>query len=156
MHPALAIRHLADHPECIPPLARWFEAEWPDWYGPGGRGNAGDDLRRFCSHAALPIGLVALQDGEPVGCVALKADSIPERAQLGPWVAAGLVHPDHRRRGCGAALVGAAEALARELGYPAVFCATATAASLLERLHWSFVETLVHDGESLRLYRKPL
>ena len=156
MQPTLTIGFLADHPARIAELVRWFEAEWPDWYGPGGRGDAELDLRSFRSRAALPIGLIGLLDDELVGIAALKRDSIPARAELSPWAAAGLVRPDRRGRGFGAALVRAIENLARDLGHPTIFCATATSVSLLERADWSFVETLMHDGERLSIYRKSL
>lgn len=152
----LVIHRLADRPEWIPRLVRGFEQEWPDWYGPDGRGDAARDLRGFCSRNAPPIGLIGLLDGELVGCVALKSESIAARADLGPWAAVGLVLPGHRGRGYGGQLVGALENLARELGYPVLFCGTATAASLLERLGWSLLDTVAHDGKQVRIYQKTL
>lgn len=152
----LVIHHLADRPEWIPRLVHGFEQEWPDWYGPGGRGDAERDLHGFCSRDALPIGLIGLLDGELIGCVALKPDSIPARADLGPWAAAGLVLPHQRGRGFGGQLLRALEDVARELGHPALFCGTATSASLLERLGWSLLETVAHDGELVRIYRTTL
>jgi len=35
----LRIEHLADHPEVLPTLRKWFEAEWEPYYGPNGPGD---------------------------------------------------------------------------------------------------------------------
>jgi len=150
----LVTRYLADCPEVIPDLARCFEAEWPSWYGPGGPGDARADLVRYASRAALPVGIVGFLGDEVVGFAALKAESISARADLGPWVAAGFVKREHRRRGYGARLLSAVADVARALGYDRIYCGTATAASLLERCGWAFVEELAYHGEQVRVYMK--
>jgi hypothetical protein len=53
-------------------LSSWFVEEWPEWYGPGGRGNAVEDLTDFArSESGLPVGFVALEKSVPVGVMAL-------------------------------------------------------------------------------------
>lgn len=151
----MLIRLLREHPEVIPELARAFEREWPEWYGEGGHGNALYDLGEFANdEGRLPVGVVALSEaGRPLGVAALKAASIPEYAHLTPWVAAGYVVPERRGRGIGAALVDALVAQAHALGYGTVYCATATADSLLQRLGWVLVERSRHDGSPICVYR---
>jgi GNAT superfamily N-acetyltransferase len=156
MQADIRIAPLAAHPEVLPVLAAWFQVEWPAWYGPGGPGDAEQDLRDFANRGSLPVGVVAFREGRLCGVAALKAQSIASHAQLSPWAAAGLVEPTLRQRGIGAALLAALEAEARALGYPSIYCATSTAASLLERAGWSLLETVQHDGQALGLYRKAL
>ena len=52
---------LIEAPAARPVLVRWYVAEWPSWYGPGGRGDARADLAA-ASHCrdSLPLALVAL------------------------------------------------------------------------------------------------
>lgn len=152
----LTLRLLADCPATIPVLADWFVAEWPGWYGPGGPGDAHADLHAYAGRNALPIGVVAFHAQTPVGFAALKAESISVRPQFGPWAAAGIVRPDCRRRGYGAQLLGALEVLARARGAPALYCGTATAATLLERCGWELLEAFLYHDAPLRLYRKLL
>ena len=54
----LEISLLADHPEAIHLLKRWFEKEWVSYYGPTGQANADDDLLAYRKRSKLPIGVV--------------------------------------------------------------------------------------------------
>ena len=149
----IAVAALARHTEWLPLLVRWMVDEWPQWYGAGRRGNAEVDLRSFTAcESALPIGLIAFHDQTPVGMAALKAQSLTSHAHLGPWAAAGLVVPAWRGQGIGAQLLEALVAQARQLGHAQIYCATATAASLLRRGHWSQREVAAHEGDSLAIF----
>lgn len=158
MLPDLTIRPLRDCPEALARLAAAFRAEWPDWYGPGGPGDAASDLAAFANpEGALPVGLVALDPaGTPLGTAALKATFTPEFAQLTPWASAGWVRPDLRRHGLGAPLVRALEGEARRLGHTHLYSATATAITLLEREGWTDHAQTVHDGHLIRIFQRAL
>ena len=149
---------LRERPEHCALLSAAFEAEWPSWYGPDGPGDAHADLRAFADRGGgLPVGVVALGPGnEPLGVAALKAMSIPTHAHLTPWAAAGYVLPVWRRHGIGAMLLAALLAEAGRLGYNAVYCATASSGSLLVRQGWRFLESVVHDGQSLQVFEMSL
>lgn len=152
----LKIAYLADHPEAIPMLKEWFEAEWAAYYGPGGPGCAGQDLLTYAGRDQLPVGLIAYVDGQLCGIAALKADSISTHTDLGPWAAAGLVLPPFRRRGIGTSLIGALEDVAKRLGYSTIYAGTSTASSLLARHGWQFMERVRYDGEDVSIYQKAL
>lgn len=138
-------------------LADRLVQEWPDWYGETGPGDARADLRAW-SHGrpALPLAMVALQGDEPVGVAALKAESIANHRHLAPWAAAGWVRPDRRRAGVGAQLLAALEAQAAMLGFEAVYCATATADTLLARAGWQVVAHGHQGDEAMRIWRRTL
>jgi GNAT superfamily N-acetyltransferase len=147
------IEPLARHREHIPFLAHCFVREWPNWYGPCGRGNALADLQAFASlESQLPIGLVVLEGGAAVGVGALKAESVPSHKHIGPWASAGFVLPSHRGRGLGAALLRALVGHAGALGHARVYCASATALSLLRRSGWSEYESVEHEGTPLTIF----
>lgn len=152
----IRIERLADHPRLLPLLKVWFQSEWPAYYGPGGRGDVESDLRAYSNGHALPIGLVAFRDKEVCGVAALKLESFASRPDLGPWAGAGLVPKQQRRQGIGARLLGGVEAVAREHGFPRIYCATNTSTSLLERNAWSLLERIGHDGALIAIYEKAL
>ncbi len=152
----ITTERLARHPEALPVLATWFESEWPDWYGPGGPGNAEEDLLAYANEGDLPMGIAAFQNGLLCGVAALKAVSIPSHLHLSPWAAAGFVIPSLRGQGIGAALLTALESEARALGYSHLYCGTATAASLLLRLRWHLIEFVEREGQKIGLYGKAL
>ncbi|MGO1070612.1 GNAT family N-acetyltransferase [Lysobacter sp. CA199] len=154
LRPRIAL--LADHAEALPPLLRLFEAEWPQYYGAQGPGDAARDLAAYCGRDSLPVGMVAVLDGEVVGVAALKAESIDAYPQFTPWVAAGLVAPPWRGRGIGAQLIAALEAQAMRLGHRALYAGTATAGSLMRRLGWEYLDTTPQHGVNVAVFRKRL
>jgi GNAT superfamily N-acetyltransferase len=156
MHAGVTIELLARHPEALEVLREWFEAEWPQWYGQGGRGSALQDLQAYAHEGSLPVGVVALQQGRVCGVAALKAESIESHAHLSPWAAAGLVQPSMRGQGIGGRLLGALELQARELGFTRIYCGTSTAQSLLQRRGWRLMESLIHEGRALGIYCKAI
>lgn len=147
---------LRRRPDLCAFFAGCFVAEWPDWYGPGGQGNAESDLRELANPAgALPVGVVALDDdASPLGIAGLKATSIDSYAHVGPWAAAGYVIPSRRREGLGALLLAGLLAEAHRLGFGQIYCATANAASLLERQGWTRIDAIEHEGRTQFIFRK--
>ena len=156
MNPAPSIQRLARYRELLPVMAGWFKAEWPHWYGPGGQANAENDLRAYANEGGLPVGVVAHRNGQACGVAALKAQSIESHTHLTPWAAAGYVLPALRGQGIGRALLHGLETEAELLGYPHIYCATATAASLLERAGWFQLETIWLEGKNTAIYAKAL
>lgn len=147
---------LADHAEALPGLRAMFEAEWPEYYGADGPGDAARDLAAYCGREALPVGMVALLDGQVVGIAALKAESIDAYPQFTPWAAAGLVAPSLRGRGIGAQLIAALEAHAMRIGHRAIYAGTATAGSLMRRMGWEYLDTTPQHGVNVAVFRKRL
>jgi GNAT superfamily N-acetyltransferase len=156
MSTKLRIAPLAAHPETLPILKEWFETEWESYYGPYGPGDAEKDLVSYANRDELPMAFVAFIGDELCGIAALKAESIATHAHLGPWAAAGLVSPAHRRKGIGAHLLSALEEVARTFGYMHIYCGTSTAASLLHRAGWQFMERVNDNGDEVSIYHKEL
>lgn len=150
----LTIQLLPQARHLKPTVSQWLLSEWPDWYGKGGPGDLRADVEAFsASHLQLPIGVVAFDNGIPVGFSALKAESIPSHSHLTPWAAAGFVSPECRGQGIGAFLLQAMVAHAKTLGYEHVYCGTSTSVSLLRRAGWHVVEKIVHAGEPMVIFR---
>ncbi len=156
MNGTISTAPLAAHPEAVPLLREWFEAEWPSYYGASGPGDALRDLQAFANRGSLPVGVVAFREGSLCGVAALKAESIASHRHLTPWAAAGLVKPSERGQGIGSRLLAALEQEARNLGYRQIYCGTSSAQTLLQRCGWQLVETIVHEGENLGIYSKAL
>ncbi|MGH7255910.1 MAG: GNAT family N-acetyltransferase [Nitrospirales bacterium] len=150
----LTIELLLDRRDAIPLLANWFVREWPEHYGRWGIKPAVDDLTACCHRDRLPLGLVAIQDGEICGTVALKPESVPAHKHLGPWVAALLVSPDHRGQGIGAGLLEAAVEQARELGVRKLYSATRHNERLFTRAGWTVLDKGLYGGQPLTLLQR--
>jgi GNAT superfamily N-acetyltransferase len=149
---------LRQRPEFCTFFAQQFETEWPKWYGPGGQGDARKDLEAFANpEGNLPVGVVAIDDaGSPIGIAALREASIASHRHLSPWATAGYVLPSRRRAGVGAKLLSALLAEAQRLRFHTVYCASASAVSLLEREGWSQIDAVMHDDERLFIFARVL
>jgi GNAT superfamily N-acetyltransferase len=147
------VTQLASFPDCIPTLARWFKAEWGDYYHDRTAESIEEDFRVRMNRDAIPIALVAMEDGEPRGTLALAAESITTHPHLTPWLCAMYVHHDHRRRGIGSVLLRAGMEEARRLGFSELYAGTAPARNMLLRLGWETLEMQPYHGEEIAIMR---
>ena len=157
---------LADHPDAIPVLEEWFEREWAPYYGPEGPGDAERDLHETTNRDSLPITLVAREDGVLCGTAALKQASVSTHPELGPWLAALLVAPAYRGKGIADRLVQTIEAMARRMGFQALYVGTNPATDggsdaesledLVRRRGWRLVDRVEYFVSDAAIYRKEL
>ncbi len=77
----ITIGFLADHPDTIPVLAKWFRNQWPDYYVDWSQAEMEKDFLEDTSRDSLPCRLVAFESGELVGTVILRdsnTEMLPE------------------------------------------------------------------------------
>ena len=120
----IRVVHLFEHPECLGAVARWIHEEW--WADKPGHTVETMEARlgEAIHPDAIPLSLVALDMGRPVGTVNLVANDNEERPDLTPWLAALLVLPEHRDHGVGSELVRALAGNAGRLGVPKMYLGT--------------------------------
>ena len=148
------IELLADHQESIPLLVDLYITEWGPYYGAEGPGDAGFDLRSRCNRDAIPVGLVAVEDGEFLGTAAIDTDAA---TGLSPSIVGLLVKPARRRRGIATALLQRAESIARQLGFRRLYMSTAVLGDLVLAMGWRWhAEVTFHNDESGAIYVKDL
>jgi predicted N-acetyltransferase YhbS len=146
------IEYLADHPDVIPLLARWFRAEWPDHYAARELEDIEQEFQSWLNRDLLPVGMVAIDGDEVVGTVVLRGKALETHPDRKPGLGGLYVAAQHRGRGIGTALVKAGMVQARELGYGAVYAGMGGAGRILERLGWARIESLLYHGEPVVLY----
>ncbi len=127
---------LADHPEALPQLAAWHHAEWGFLHPGGTVAEVAAELSGHLGPYRLPTTFVALVDGQAVGSASLIEHDLPERPDLGPWLASLYVTPEHRRQGIGAALAERVVEEAARLGLPTLYLFTFDREDYYARLGW--------------------
>ena len=127
------IELLADHSESIPMLAEWYESEWEPYYGVTGPGDARSDLESRLNRDEIPIGFVAMLNGEVYGVAALDRDTA---TGLTPSIVGLLVGSSQRGQGVATDLLRAAESLAKRLGYGRLYVSTTVLGGPLIRMGW--------------------
>jgi predicted N-acetyltransferase YhbS len=158
----------AEYPEVVPTVARWHW-EWWDRSVPGGSVESWmEELAGFAQAEHLPVLMVALDDGEPVGCVSLvehdmsragdPADGPPPAKwrKHRPWLSSLYVVQTHRRQGIGTALVERCCVTARTLGETRLFLYTSGADRFYSRLGWTSVGRDEYEGETVTIMTAPL
>lgn len=129
----MEIKLLADHSEAIATLADWYITEWQPYYGELGPGDAESDLTSRCNRNLIPAGLVAVEDDQVIGTVALDVDPA---TNLNPSVVGLLVGSEYRRKGIATALLRSAKDLARDLAYRQLYLSSSVLGDLLVRTGW--------------------
>jgi predicted N-acetyltransferase YhbS len=121
---SVEIGHLFEYPEHLGEVARWIHEEW--WSNKPGHTVETMEARlgEASDRNAIPLSLVALRSGSPVGTVNLVANDNEERPDLTPWLAALLVLPEHRGHGVGSELVRSLVKEATRLGVKRVYLGT--------------------------------
>jgi GNAT superfamily N-acetyltransferase len=146
------IAFLADQPDAIPTLAKWFCAQWPDYYARQTPANIELGFVEESRRQRLPVRLVAFADGELAGTIVLRDRAVSSLPESHPGLGGLFVPAEQRRRGVGTALVRAGMSAAGRQGYEVVDAATAVAGGILERLGWVVVRRFTHNDEQLTLY----
>jgi len=144
---------IADHPETIPTLAKWFREQWPDYYADWSQAQMEQDFLEDTSRDSLPCRLVAFESVELVGTVILRDSNTETLPDFQPELGGLFVVESHRGHGVGTELVRAGMRLATEQGYKTIYATTVAAAGILERAGWEFVKTVEHGDEQLKLYQ---
>jgi GNAT superfamily N-acetyltransferase len=152
----MEITYLADHPELVPVLARWLLDEWGHIVADPTIDAAEARYRDWCRKDALPLSLVALEEGKPAGMASVRFHEMKQYPQFEHWLATVYVVPERRGNGIGSALVAAAEKTARKFGVGALYLYTPDKERFYTRLGWSLVEMTPHKGKTVYVMRKNL
>ncbi len=153
MKPMIEIAFLADYPDAIPTLTRWFLAQWPEYFAERTPADIGEDFSAEANRHGLPVRLVAFSGGELAGTITVRDRAMRILPECQPGLGGLFVVERYRGRGIATELVRAGMILAREQGYERIYAATAAAHGILERLGWHRVRSFSHGDEQLAIYR---
>lgn len=144
---ALEIVHLADRLDAVDEVAGWLHGEWY-----AGSGHSPHEAQQAVlwrlNRRHLPLALVALDAGRPVGTASLVNDQRPGGGGETAFLAGVYVDPACRRRGVGSSLCLQALAEARRLRLPRLSVLTLDGRAFYERLGWRHVaDSFVRSGD---------
>lgn len=135
------IKFLADCPECIPELSQlWFDEIGKQWIPHSTNKAAEENFESHRNRVRLPLTLVAIHNGKPIGMCSLRQDDgIGD--DLTPWLASLIVHPHYRGQGLGETLIEHVKQQAMTFGFDKLylFALDANIPSWYERLGWKYI-----------------
>ena len=140
--------YLADQPELVPQIIRWWHTVWTDRMG-SDFSSLEQQLADSLSKTEFPIHIIASVDDEPVAVAALKRQELKE---LFPdkqhWLSSVYVDENWRGRQLGSRIAARAIELAREKGLPHLYLQTQNlSGGLYTKLGWQPIEQLSVRGD---------
>ena len=134
----LRIEQLPSRADLLPVVAAWIYEEWWQQVEGASVSTLTNLLRPHLTPDQIPMTLVALLSGQPVGTASLLAHDVgtDQWPQLSPWMAAVYVVPAHRRRGIGACLVNEIVARAKMIGNEVLYLVTTEREGFYAQLGW--------------------
>ena len=140
--------YLADQPELVPQIIRWWHTVWTDRMG-SDFSSLEQQLADSLSKTEFPIHIIASVDDEPVAVAALKRQELEE---LFPdkqhWLSSVYVDENWRGRQLGSRIAARAIELAREKGLPHLYLQTQNlSGGLYTKLGWQPIEQLSVRGD---------
>ena len=145
----MKIDYLAEHPDFIPTLSKWFLREWRDFYGDQTWEVIAEIFYERLNRNRIPLSLIAFEDGSPLGTISLLEESISTHRHLTPWLGGLYVHQDRRHQGIGKRLIEAGIDEAGKLGIEQLFIGIRKAVDYYEKLGWKIIERTNYYGEDI-------
>ncbi len=136
----MQITYLADHPQFIPTLARWFFDESPDYFKDKTLRNAAALLEPRLNRDRIPLALVAFEGDEAMGTISLAEESLPTHAHLTPWLAGLHVNEERRHQGIATMLVEALVKEAKRLNVETLYIGISRAEDFYLERGWQLIE----------------
>src|ERR1700752_4269887 len=127
----ITIGFLADYPDTVPMLAKWFRDQWPDYYADMSQEQLEQGFLEDASRDCPPIRLVAFESIELAGTIILRENGPEALPGVQPELRGLFVVESHRGHGIGTELVRAGMKFAPDQGYEPVFATTVVAAGIL-------------------------
>ncbi len=153
----LNLELLADSPEAIPTLARWYFGQWGHEVEGNSVEKEAEKLRGFLHRDRVPLIVVAKVDGEVVGAAQLKfreMDIFPDREI---WLGAVYVLPSMRGKDVAEQMISRLVEIATRLGVQEIFLQTERLdGGLYARLGWRPLEVVTYHGVEVRVMRRLL
>ena len=142
------IKYLAERPDAVPILAQWLFDEWGYRSPDGTVKGMMDNLNQRLNRDRLPMALVALRHGEPVGTASLRVREVEIRPEYEHWLGTVYVHELYRGKGVGSLLIESAAEEAGRLGIDELYLYTRRTRTegLYARLGWVSVERPSYRG----------
>jgi N-acetylglutamate synthase-like GNAT family acetyltransferase len=152
----IEIAYLADHPEHLHMVASWVYQQWGRHRPDNSVELTEERYRSRMQKDAIPLIMIALEEGKPVGTASLTLRDLPSRPDLAPWLAAVFVPAVQRSRGIGSLLVESVEAAARELGVEMLYLFTPDKEHFYARMGWRTLERTEFRAETVVVMSKRL
>ncbi|MCC2670136.1 MAG: family acetyltransferase [Armatimonadetes bacterium] len=153
----IELMYLADRPEAVPVVARWYFDEWGYIEPETSYEQTVERLGRKLNRDRVPLTLLAVEGDAVLGAAALKIREMSIYPEREYWIGGVFVHPEARGRGIASALCRRLEGLARAFGIRELHLQTERLdGGLYGRLGWKEVEQIHYCGDEVLVMEKSI
>lgn len=145
------IHNLTDHPQFIPTLSSWHQAQWGYLNPHRSEDDRAQEFQEHLRGQSIPVTFIALDGETLLGSASLLEHDLPSRIDLTPWLASVFVAPLHRQQGIGNALVARVEEEAQRLEINTLYLFTPDREEFYARRGWQTFERAMCSGEAITL-----
>jgi hypothetical protein len=90
----IEIAYLADHPEVVPTLVAWFQAQWPAYYAGRTPAEITQDFYTEANRTGILIRLIAFVDGAFAGTITLRKHALQDFPEYQPGLGGLMILAD--------------------------------------------------------------
>lgn len=148
---------LADRPEAIETVAKWYYREWGYLREVSSVRKTKKILKKFLNRDRIPLIILAVERDEVVGAVQLKYYEMDIYPNKEHWIGGVYVSKNHRNRKIAEKLLKKAEEAARSFQIDTLYLQTQKLdGGLYKRLGWKPVETVIYRSIHVLVMKKQL
>ena len=148
----MTISPLADLPDAVQTLAKWFHEEWHAFDGRTIESIA-TQLSENLNPDSIPITFIAHRNEELLGSVSLDRSDFPPLDHLSPWLSSLYVHSSCRGKGIGCSLVRHLQNFALARGIGPLYLWTPGSTRLYERCGWVAFASATYGAQPVKLMK---
>ncbi len=149
--------YLADHPEAIPIVAKWYYEQWGRQHEVPSLEKSEEMLTAYLNRERIPLMILAKKEDEILGAIQLKYYEMDIYPQKEHWLGGVFVPEQHRGRKIAENLVLRAMKIAKKLHVKTLFLQTEKLnGGLYKRLGWNLVAKTLYRNKAVLVMRKDL
>lgn len=153
----MELKLLAEHPEAIPIIARWYADEWGHLSEANTFANMTKSLHTYLNTDKIPLMVLAIDKGEILGVSQLKFREMSIYPDKEHWLGGVYVAETHRGKGVAEQIVKSVIAIATTLGVHKLNLQTEHLdGGLYKRLGWQPIEQVNYDGVDVVVMEKEI
>jgi GNAT superfamily N-acetyltransferase len=147
---------LVDYPENLSHIAGWVFDEWGQHIPGMTLEKTIEKYRTHLRRDTIPLTLIAVESGVPIGTASLVEHDMPTRLELYPWLASVYVVPGWRHLEVGRNLVHRAEEEAQRLRIGKLYLFTPDRMRFYSQQGWKELERTNYRGREVTIMYKGL
>lgn len=156
-HKKMKLEYLADNTDFLPTIAKWYHEEWGHLLGDQNAEDGIEKLRVYLNKDKIPLMLVAVEKGKPVGVAQLKYREMSIYPEKTHWLGGVYVSSENRGKNIATQVVQGIIDIAKTLNVETLYLQTENLnGGLYRKMGWEPIEQVHYGGADVLVMEKNL